>query len=136
MLPLELIELIFSKVKDKKTILSLRMTNKHFYNIFKNVIDVENKKKYVFNPNGYQKFNLDTNLLESDIVFKYPCFYIYKEYNVNKMVKRQIISSLFEMEKKDFILYSGFKKKKYNIYNDTTSETTVTYPMIHNCNIM
>lgn len=136
MLPLELIELIFSKVKDKKTILSLRLTNKYFYNIFKNVIDVENKKKYVFNSNGYQKFNLDTNLLESDIVFKYPCYYIYKEYNVNKMVKRQIISSLFEMEKKDFILYSGFKKKKYNIYNDTTSETTVTYPMINNCNIM
>ena len=136
MLPLELIELIFSKVKDKKTILSIRMTNKYFYNIFKNVIDVENKKKYVFNSNGYQKFNLDTNLLESDIVFNYPCYYIYKEYNVNKMVKRQIISSLFEMEKKDFILYSGFKKKKYNIYNDTTSETTVTYPMINNCNIM
>ena len=32
--------------------------------------------------------------------------------NVNKIVKRQIISSLFEIEKRDFILYSGFKKKK------------------------
>ena len=39
-----MIELIFSKVKDKKTILSIRLTNKHFYNIFKDVIDNENKK--------------------------------------------------------------------------------------------
>lgn len=45
MLPVELIELIFSNVKDKKTILSIRLTNKHFYNIFKNVIDHDNKKK-------------------------------------------------------------------------------------------
>ena len=136
MLPFELVELIFSKVRDKKTILTLRLTNKHVYNIFKDVIDFENKKKYVFNKNYYQTFNLDTNNLEKDIVFKFPCYYIYKEYTPNKLVKKEIKSSLFEIEKTDFILYSGFKKKKYNIYDDKITESNITYPMLHDCTII
>ena len=136
MLPLELVELIFSKVKDKKTILSLRLTNKHIYNIFKDVIDFENKKKYVFNKNSYQTFKLNTNILERELVFKFPCYYIYKEYMENKMVKKEIKSSLFEIEKTDFIFYTGLKKKKYNIYDDKTTETTINYPMLNNCNIV
>ena len=136
MLPLELVEEIFSKVKDKKTILSIRQTNKYFYNFFRDVIDYKNKKKYVFNNNSYQTFNLITNILERDIVFKYPCYYIYKEYTSNKLVKKEIKSSLFEIEKTDFIIYSGFKKKKYNIYDDKTTESEITYPMLDNCTII
>tara|TARA_Y100001980_G_C14501414_1_gene277343 strand:+ start:382 stop:792 length:411 start_codon:yes stop_codon:yes gene_type:complete len=136
MLPLELIEYILLKVKDKKTILSLRLTNKHFYNIFKDVIDYEKEKKYVFNKKSYQTFNLKTKTLENDIVFKYPCYYIYKEYGKNSIVKKKIESSLFEIEKTDFIFHQGFKRILYNSYSEKTKETTVNYPMLNNCTLM
>lgn len=136
MLPIELVELIFSKVKDKKTILSLRLTNKHFYNMFKEVIDNENKKKYVFNEKSYQTFNLNSNILLEEIVFKFPCYYVYKEYMENKLVQKEIKSSLFEIEKTEFEIYRGFKKKIYNVYHDKTTETKITYPMLYNCTVM
>lgn len=135
MLPLEIIEIIFLKVKDKNTLLSIRLTDKYFYNIFKDVIDYDKGKKYVFINNSFQKFNLKTKQLEKEIVFKYPCNYIYKEYSINKTVTKEIKSSLFEMEKTDYMLYRGFKRKKYNIYDDTSSETITNYPFV-NCSIM
>ena len=135
MLPIEIIELIFSKVCDKKTILSIRLTNKYFYNKYKQVIDYEKNLKYIFNKNSYQTYNTKHNYLENEIVFKSPCFYIYKEYNIAKIITKQIKSSLFELEKTDYILYSGFKKRNYNIYKNTNTESIVTYPPL-NCSIM
>ena len=135
MLPIEIIELIFSKVNDKKTILSIRLTNKYFYVKHKEVIDYDKKLKYIFNKNSYQTYNIEHNYLENEIIFKLPCYYIYKEYNIAKIVTKQIKSSLFELEKTDYILYSGFKKINYNIYKNTNTESTVTYPPL-NCSIM
>ena len=131
-----MIELIFSKVKDKKTILSIRLTNKHFYNIFKDVIDNENKKKYIFNKNSFQTFDLNSNTLERDIVFKFPCYYTYQEYNKNKIVTKKIKSSLYKLEKTDFFLYSGYKKKTYDIYEEKTQTYEINYPMLNNCSLM
>lgn len=138
MLPVELVELIFSKIKDKKTILSLRLTNKYFYNIFKNVIDYENEKKYIFNSDSYQTFNLKTNFIENEIIFKFPCYYIYKEYNSSKIVTKKIKSSLFKLEKTDWVGYTctGYKKKTYNIYDEKTENYEIIYPMLHNCSLM
>ena len=47
----------------------------------------------------------------------------------------QEITCVFELEKTDYILYSGFKKRNYNIYKNTNTESTTTYPPL-NCNIM
>ena len=46
MLPIEIVELIFSKVNDTETILSIRLTYKYFYDKHKEVIDYE-KKIYI-----------------------------------------------------------------------------------------
>ena len=137
-LPLELIELIFLKVEDKETILNIRISNKHFYSLYRNVIDKEKDIKYIFNSNSFQTINNKTNKLIKEVVFNYPGCYTYKEYNYFGYISKEINSKLFELEKKEDIGIYCKKNINYNILSGETKENTIILPNagMFNCSIM
>ena len=137
-LPLELIELIFSKVEHKKTILNIRISNKHFYLLYKNVIDNDNDITYTFNHNCFQTINNKTKKIINEFIFKYPGLYTYREYNFFGSVSKEINSNFFELEKKEDIGMYGKKSINYNILTGKTKETTIVLPhhAMFNCSVM
>jgi len=136
LLPNEIIEVIFSKVRDKDTLLSLRLLNKHYYFLFKHITDADNYKKYIFHSTCYQTINIVSNKLIDEIVFKPPCGYIYKEYNILGNVTKVIKSDMFKTCKTDYLDYYGIKKINYDVAANKTDETTIAMYPPHNCLIM
>lgn len=140
-LPIELINKITRFIKNKETILSLRLVSKYFYNYYKIVYDYDENyninKIYQFN-----EFNYICKTPKNQILKKINFFEKgeYKYYKYNE--KGQII---FEIENKPpfnitiIELKSNYKKikKEINILSNSTKTTVIPlYPNFPvNCTI-
>ena len=122
-LPIELVEYVFDKVVDKKTILKLRLLNKYFYKKYKTVQDVEEYKMYIFLKNRYEIRNLNNNLKIKEIFFYSPGCYKYVEYSMDDgSIVKEVDSSILKVRRTEHITLFNKRIKDYFVVSDTSKE--------------
>ena len=131
-LPLEMIEHIFSQIRDTPTILNLRLLNKYFYKIFKQVPWYEKelyKGKYCFEEDHFTKFNLNDTLLR-ELKFKKWGRYVYREYKGLRMIKSIESEKLFKLKIMDYSNYSVITSTIYDAVDQEESikKTPIVFP--------
>lgn len=127
-LPIELVELILSKINDTETHKNARCVCKQWYTILKNGKIFLKKHKFIdviFDDTTiiYKKFP-DNKIIAECFFTKYGS-YTYKKYN-NGMLNIEITSFPFNIKKTEYNLH--YKQSiTYDILKDKKSENVLSY---------